>query len=212
MAKARRKKQKPVSKLELVTRMVENPDWRPDLDGEKAFPRRVAAVINVKESAISTLAARKDNKGKPLIDESQVAAADRFRRFWEATGGAGAQAIDYSRDKVDGGMIADPIDIAQMNAARKLAEAERTLGERNYELVRRVCGEGAAIGEMYNVKRDKLTATDNLRSSLDDLARIWGIAGVASDKPNRKHIVRKPHEQNLYTAKSLRSRNEPRTA
>lgn len=201
MAKGK-KPPKPVSKLELVPKYVDNPDWRPDLEGEKGFPRRIPATVNVRESAISTLAARKDNKGRPLIDEAQVAAADRFRRFWEATGGAGAQAIDYSREKVDGGTIADPIDVAQMNAARKLAEAEHTLGERNYELVRRVCGEGAAMTEIYNAKRDRLTATDNLRDSLDDLCRIWGIAVQASSRPNRKHQTPSRHEQAFYTERT----------
>lgn len=201
MAK-RKKPTKPVSKLELVDKFIENPDWEPAREGEKGFPRKIKATVNVRESAISTLAARKDSNGNALIDEAQVLAADRFRRFWEASGGAGAKAMDYTRDKVDGGQIADPIDIAQMNAARKLGEAEHTLGERNYQLVRRVCGEGAAMSELYSGKRDRLTATDNLRSSLDDLARIWGIATTASNRPNTKHRTPKKHDVSLYTQRT----------
>lgn len=117
--------------------------------------------------------------------------------------------MDYSRDKVDGGQIADPIDISQMRAAKHLAEAERTLGERNYELVRSVCGEGKAMTEIYSEKRDRLTATDNLRASLDDLARIWGIAVKASGKANTKHQTHPKHEMPLY---SERTTDEKRRA
>lgn len=197
MARTKQKKH-PVThgKIEVQPAFVDNPYWRPDLEGESSVPRKIRADINVRESAVGTLAARK------LIDEAQAEAAVRFRRHWEAIGGAGAQAMDYSRDKVDGGQIADPIDIQQMKAARQLAEAERTLGERNYELVRSVCGEGRAMTEIYPEKRDRLTATDNLRASLDDLARIWGIAVKSSSKPNTKHSVAPKNAMPVYTQRT----------
>lgn len=206
MAKAAKKKRKPkdpltYGKIELQPAFVDNPDWRPDLEGEKGFPRKVRAQVNIRESAVSTLAARK------LIDEAQAEAAVRFRRHWESTGGAGAKAIDYSQDKVDGGRIADPIDIAQMQAARRLAEAERVLGERNYQLVRRVCGEGRAMTELYTEKRDRLTATDNLRASLDDLARIWGVAVKASSRPATKYTIPSKHDLSVYTKRTVKNKD-----
>jgi len=207
MAKAKRRKRDPLTfgKMEVQSEFVDNPYWRPDLDGEASIPRKIRASVNVRESAVGTLAARK------LIDDSQAEAATRFRRHWEATGGAGAQAIDYSRDKVDGGRIADPIDIGQMTAARKLAEAERTLGERNYELVRRVCGEGAAMTEIFTDKRARLTATDNLRASLDDLARIWGIAVKASSKPVTKYQIPSKHDLALYKERTTKGGRRAKT-
>lgn len=207
MAKARKKRKDPVaSKLELHSQFVDNPDWRPDLEGEKGFPRKVKATVNVRESAVGTLAARK------LIDQSQAEAAIRFRRHWEATGGVGAQAIDYSRDKVDGGQIADPIDIKQMRAARHLAEAERTLGERNYALVRSVCGEGKAMTELYQEKRDRLTATDNLRMSLDDLARIWGIAGTAPSRLARPRQEPSAGDMSVYNSRTTNGNRSAKIA
>jgi len=200
MARTKRRKRYPLTfgKVELQTEFVDNPYWRPELDGERTIPRKIEAAVNVRESAIGTLAARK------LIDQGQAEAATRFRKHWEATGGAGAQAIDYSRDKVDGGRIVDPIDIGQMQAARRLAEAESVLGERNYELVRRVCGEGAAMTEMFISKRERLTATDNLRASLDDLARIWGIAVKASSRPVTKYQMPSKHDLSLYKERTTK--------
>jgi len=206
MAKKRRKRD-PLTfgKMELQPAYVDNPYWRPDLEGESSIPRKIRAAVNVRESAVGTLAARK------LIDEGQAEAATRFRKHWEATGGAGAQAMDYSRDKVDGGQIADPIDVMQMQAARRLAEAERVLGVRNYELVRRVCGEGAAMTEIFTEKRDRLTATDNLRASLDDLARIWGIAVKASSKPVTKYQMPSKHDLALYKGRTTKRERRAKT-
>lgn len=184
------------SGLKVETATVENPNWSRAHEGASANPRFVTASVNVKESAIGTLAARK------LIDRAQAEAAVRFRGHWEAMGGAGAQAMDYTRDKVDGGQIADPIDVMQMKAARKLAEAERTLGERNYDLVRRVCGEGRAMTEMFATKRERLTATDNLRSSLDDLCRVWGIAGSGPSYSSRKHQSAPKDDSPIYTTRT----------
>lgn len=48
----------------------------------------IPAVINVRESAITTLASR------GVLDSAQVAAADRFRTLFGAMGGYGAGAID----------------------------------------------------------------------------------------------------------------------
>lgn len=210
MAKARKKKRqndefRPLG-IRVETATVENPNWSRDHDGASANPRFIEARVNIKESAVGTLAARK------LIDKAQAEAALRFRRHWEATGGAGAQAMDYSRDKVDGGGVIDPIGIMQMQAARKLAEAERTLGERNYDLVRKVCGEGRAMTEIFTEKRDRLTATDNLRASLDDLCRIWGIAGTAPSKASTKHHPPSKDDMPVYNSCTTRRGRSAKSA
>jgi len=171
----------------LTVTLVENPAWRPDLDGERAFPRKVPALVNVRESAIATLAARKDRHGRPLIDAAQVAAADRVRRLWEALGGAGARAIDYTREPVDGGHIADPIKVGQLMAGKQLEQAHRRLGSLNYRLVCRVCGEGMALRDLYASKRQRLVAADNLRSSLDLLCLMWGISVAGPTMPSRRY-------------------------
>src|ERR1051325_4719099 len=100
---ARKKKKKPVSlsKLSIGVATVENPDWRPDRDGEKAFPRLVSVPINTRESSVGTLVARGQ------LNPAQTLAADTFRRHHERMGGKGASAMDYSRVVVDGGPIAD---------------------------------------------------------------------------------------------------------
>lgn len=184
----------------LVRTKIENPDWRPDLEGEKGIPRYYDADRNIRESTISVLAARKDKRGKPLIEAQQVMAADRFRAYWEATGGVGAKAIDYTREHVDGGRIADPIEAGRMRAAKHLIQARAEIGSRAFDLLVAVCGQGLGMLDLFESKRDRLTATDNLRHALDDLSRIWGLQVTATAKPRRRYAGNVKEEQRVYRA------------
>lgn len=156
----------------------ENPLWSRDHAGDKTNVRFVSLAVNMRESAITALAA------KGVIDEAQCAAADRFRRAWEAMGGAGARAIDYSREPVDGGGAVEPISLKQLSAGRDLKAAQEALekehGRYAYKLVGYVCGEGHSIHALTETRRQRDTMTDNLRAYLDVLAILWDYAGKGS--------------------------------
>lgn len=160
--------------IEVQLATVQNPDWSPDKDGEKAFPRFEKVPVNVRESAIATLAAR------GLLDAAQVQAADKFRRLWETMGGKGAGALDYAREYVDGGRIAEPITSGQLDAGRQLKTASQALkaahGEYAYKLVSYICGQGRSIHEMTETRRQRDTMTDNLKAYLNVLASLWNLA------------------------------------
>ena len=161
-------------KVEIGANQVENPLYMRDHAGDKTNHRYIAVPFNHKESAIGLLASRGS------LDKAQIEAADRFRGLWECLGGAGAGAMDYSKEPVDGGGAVDPISIRQLAAGMELKRCRELLGARNYGLVCRVAGEGHALTELYEEKRDRLTAADNLRASLDDLAVMWKLAGDKS--------------------------------
>lgn len=176
MAKARAaaKKAPPVmSHLAIVSDTVENPDWRVAHDGEKAFPRYVTAARNVRESGVSLLAS------KGALNPAQVAAADKFRRLFEAMGGTGARAIDPSKEAVDGGCWPDPIGAEAINAGKQLAAAHevvtRQYGLYAWRLLGYVCGEGRTVHELTATRRQRDTMTDGLRMSLDVLAIHWNF-------------------------------------
>lgn len=165
MAKRDRKKIS-LAGSHLRKRTVANPDWRPDLDGEKAFPRNITATVNVRESAVETLYSRK------FLSESQKLAADRFRDLWETAGGK-TTGIDYSQDRVDGGR-GDPVT-GRLRAIQELARCRQLIGLRGYEALESVCGEGKTLADLTPHKRERLTMADNLRADLDDLATMWGM-------------------------------------
>ncbi|WP_115732699.1 hypothetical protein [Aminobacter aminovorans] len=161
-----RAKKQPKPPSPLVTVEVENPDWRPARDGEKAFPRVITAQKNIRESAVETLFAR------GFLTRAQKQAADRFRACWEKAGGT-VRSLDHALDRVDGGR-GDPL-AARIVAARELKRCRQLVGHRGYRVLQLVCAEGRALAEITPHKRERLTMADNLRADLDDLAAMWGI-------------------------------------
>lgn len=133
MAK-RKKKPQPESprvgniRAELASADIENPLFAKAHTEDRTNPRMIGAFINVRESAITMLAA------KGVISAPQAAAAVQFRQLWERLGGAGAGAMDYSRTVVDGGKTPEPISAMQMEAGRELKAAQRALKEKHGEL------------------------------------------------------------------------------
>ncbi|MGO7508909.1 hypothetical protein ACC677_02595 [Rhizobium ruizarguesonis] len=160
----------PSKKLKLRPVLVENPFYSRAHPADATNPRDVVAMMNVRESAITTMAAR------GVFDAAQVAAATRFRALWESIGGKGAGAINYGKEPVDGGKARDPITEREVNAGKELAKCRELLGVRLYGLVSAVCGEGYALTEIFAGKRERLTAADMLRMGLDDLAELWRLA------------------------------------
>jgi len=160
----------PHRSLRAVT--VANPYYTPAHDGEAGNPLTVPAIINIRESAITMLASR----GR--IDAAQFAAATRFRALWEAICRS-MRAIDYGQEPVDGGGRADPIGHRQMHAAEELRRIRPLLGEEDFWLVSRICGEGYFLGEVVrpgSSKRAKLRAARDLREYLDLLCELWNLS------------------------------------
>ena len=165
----RRRKQKPsLAHLELRKTQVQNPDWRRDLDGVPGFPRMVTASVNIRESAIATLAA------KGVLNAAQVAAADRFRQLCERMG-SGVRTVDYAREPVDGGRSADPVSATQLAAGKELKRCRDLLGAHGYGLVRQIAGERRSLHEFCATRRERETAADMLRIHLDALAELWRL-------------------------------------
>lgn len=172
MKAKRRRKAEPM----IATAIVENPNYSRDHDGDRTNPRYVTVTVNPRESAIGTMMARR------LLDEAQARSATKFRALWETLGGKGAGALDYSKEHVDGGKIAEPIDLRQMQAGIELKRCRELLGERGYKLVSQVCGEGYQISELVSEKRAQLSLMDMLRGFLDDLSEMWGYRTYAQQK------------------------------
>ncbi|WOS61371.1 hypothetical protein [Sinorhizobium fredii] len=159
------------SKTKLRTVTVPNPYYSRAHPADATNPPTIPAVINVRESAVTTLATR------GVLDAAQVAAANRFRLLYEAMGGKGAGAIDCGREHVDGGKAREPITERQLGAGQELARCRALLGVRLYRLVSAVAGEGRSLHEVAgHNKRARLVAADCLRWALDDLAAMWRLA------------------------------------
>lgn len=148
---------------------IDNPHYSKTHAGAPGNPKTVTAAYNLRESPIAMMAA------KGHITTHQLQAANEFRRLWEALGGSGAPALDYSLEKVDGGESKDPISLRQMHAGKMLKECRLVLGRRHFDIVEKVAGEGRTISELGSSKRERFTLADYLRDALDDLAVHWGF-------------------------------------
>lgn len=151
------------------TAEIDNPEYARAHAGAKGNPERIKATVNLRESAITALAARGQ------LDKAQAAAAERFRALWEAMGGAGAGSIDYLKEPVDGGGFRDPLSERQAHAGKELSSIRTQLGEYNYRLVGYICGEGYSIHDLTETRRQRDTMTDVLRQQLDILAIRWNF-------------------------------------
>jgi hypothetical protein len=155
---------------------VENPMWSRDHDGDKTNPRTIQAFKNARESEIAFLYSR------GAISQSQLAAADRFRKLFEAMGGAGAKAMDTTKEFVEGGRFPEPIGERAIDAGKKLALAYEALvashGLYSWKVVGYICGQGVSVQQMTSTRRQRDTMLDNLRMYLDCLAGHWGYSTV----------------------------------
>lgn len=160
-------------KEDIVFIDVENPFYSRAHNVSRDNPRKVKAALNSKESAISSMAARGH------LNIAQIRAAKTFCALWEAIGGAGAKAIDYSRDQVDGGKNAQDITDKQLEAGAELKKCSDLLGVLGYELVVRTAGMGMTIDDLAGKERRRRDhAADSLRGCLEVLAVHWGYSNA----------------------------------
>lgn len=166
--------EQPRPHLEMRPAVIDNPYFSADHPEGRSNPKRITGLRNVKESPAAYL------YSKGALDDAQLAAADQFRKLFEALGGSGARAMDWRREFVDGGRFPDPIGAHQIDAGKKMAIAYETLtkahGLYSWRLVGYVCGEGKHITELTETRRQRDTMTDLLRMYLDCLGEHWGKA------------------------------------
>lgn len=148
---------------------VENPNFQRGYAESATNPKTISAAYNARESPIAWMLVHE------RVNAAQAKAASIFRRNYEMAGGAGAKAIDYTKEPVDGGGFPDILTDRQAEAAKELGRARAALGFSGYELVEQVCGQCLWINQIEATKWRQLQAANNLRDCLDVLADFWGV-------------------------------------
>jgi hypothetical protein len=114
------------------------------------------------------------------IDEAQYQGGRAFQADWEKAE-RGPQAVDPTREYVDGGQAREPITEGQRKAVLRLNRAERELGAVGAALVHEVLIHGVTM-EQFGLRRGLRTQrwkdyfSRRLRECLDRLAEIYGFA------------------------------------
>ena len=165
----KRKQQITLPKMEIAVIEVDDPYFDPKTPESRSNPRKMKATINARESYAMWLYARRH------IDKAELKAASRIRRSWERLGGAGAKAIDYTSERVDGGQIAQTITDDHLEAARDLRAAAAVLGPAGYDLTIKLACMGLWISDLSPKEVHQKYLGMRFRECLDSLAAYWGF-------------------------------------
>jgi hypothetical protein len=152
--------------------------------------QRYSAVVNVRESSIDHMASR----GR--INTAQSEAGQRFRKLWEQAAVGRNQAMDTTKEFVDGGGLMDPISDALVKASVELNKILRVAGPVGSQLLIAIVGEGARIedtakgwskaGGAVKGERAEGYVTARMIEALDDLVRFWKLESSSVVRPEDK--------------------------
>lgn len=134
------------------------------------------AMIRVKTRGLDPL---KRMLAREEIDTAQAKAGSMLRDAHELVGVTGMRSIDLSMEKVDGGRRGNGLSDSVLLAARRLRQAEALLGWQSYRLVTCIVCQGCPgtiIAEQSAVGVSRNVVQWQLRSSLEQLAVLWGLA------------------------------------
>lgn len=119
---------------------------------------------------------------RELISADQKSAGDAFLKLYERAEIGGAQAIDYSRVKVDVSFQHRGLDPAASSAIDELEEIRGVVGKRAYGMLWEVIGRrrsthdlACEIDGVFPQQRTKRFILDTLRCALDDLAEHFQV-------------------------------------
>ena len=116
------------------------------------------------------------------IDRTQFCAGRMWQRYWEQAGISGVQAMDPTKEPVDGrGAMRPDITDQQLKAYRQLKAARHALGAEGDRLLREILEEGltikrAAYRRGMISERGILYCGRRFGECLETLARFWGLA------------------------------------
>lgn len=120
---------------------------RPGYDGRFEIGTRIVddpyepgAKITVPANVCADFVLRMHSRGE--LDEGQYLTAELIRRTLDRAGERGAQAVDPTREPVDGSPIRKDVASTALVALKKLAEWQRLLGFYGWRVVRGIVSDG----------------------------------------------------------------------
>jgi hypothetical protein len=143
---------------------------------------KIVAERNIKNDPLGNLHARHQ------IDEAQYHAGRAFQYDFE-TAERGPQAIDPSKEAVDGGRMPEPITEAMRKAVARLNRVHGIMGQSGASiahdvLIARMSLDKVAAKREMKTELEKKYLGRRLRECLDDMALVYGFASVGRETVN----------------------------
>lgn len=151
-------------------------------------PTRKITVARNMTAPVDTLRRRRE------LDAAQVLACDRFRYLYDAARIGGARAVDYTREPVDGGTLAQPLSVEVMRANAELATISRVpgVGKEGFALLVRIIGEERGlldVARQWGGNRDARRVVGYVRLRFLEAVRAlvdhWSITAIGRRAPIR---------------------------
>jgi hypothetical protein len=131
-----------------------------------------------------------DMKAKGQIDQCDYVAGRHWQAAWENAEIGGVQAIDPTREAVDGGRLPEMLTDTQRRAMQDLKAARGALGREGHLLVCDVLGAGMSITQAtcnrgLSSEADRKYTGKRFRECLSTLAIRFGYANRQPEPPPR---------------------------
>lgn len=146
-----------------------------DVDDPLEFGAKLTATRNIRNDPLARLHSHHQ------IDDAQFYAGRAYQRDWE-TAERGAQAIDPTKEAVDGGRFPEPLSDSQGKARIRLVEIEGVLGRTMQRVIHAVLIEGMSMEimalQLFGRSGDRAANYYGrmFRDALDELAREYRLA------------------------------------
>ena len=159
--------------------VADNPYFSPIHAETSSNIRRIIVTVNLKESAISSLAARG-------VLEAHQAAACRFEKLWVVFVGSSLRKSQV-RAKLSP-TFQSRWPVAAAGGGVRTSCHSSAGRDRCFILLVRVCDEGRALRELGlgDSRRVLASLADALRWTLDDLALRWGFLSTNAEQKTQK--------------------------
>jgi hypothetical protein len=159
---------------------VEDTHAEVDKDGNEFQSKgaRIIVMRSLRDDPLARLHARGH------INHAAYHAGRRWQELCERSNCAGVQAIDFTKEPVDGGKIPEMISDGQLRAVGQLRAADQHLGVLLASVVKDVLGEGLSIQQLAakngaQSTRERLHWGFLLQRALDQLAEFFGLSASA---------------------------------
>lgn len=148
---------------------------------------KIVAVRSIRTDPLGAMHARHQ------IDEAQFSAGRYWQWIYERSSVGAIQAVDTSKEPVDGGSFPELITDGQMLALKKLRKAAEALGSRDAKLIEDVLGHGIFLAD---VARSHGHGTENgiagwrfiFQRALDVLAVEFNFANRLGRRVTQQHF------------------------
>lgn len=162
-----------------------------------------AKVVNLRDDPIGQMAKRDQ------ITPAQLEAARRWQAWHDAAQIGSVRSFDPTAINVDGGQLREVVTDVHRAAVKRLAHADRQLGERGAEIVRRILGDrmtitqlGAILGDTSAIGLKRLGW--RVRECLDTLVRATCVvvegAPAPAPRDDAATMARYAHKPALHRA------------